>query len=202
MNTNYPYNLLSDIYGEHIDENHDLIVRGCYLDINALPGKMASLPDDLREYVRLRYEEGLSYTAIAKALDKPYTKVRRYEHKLSNATFSLLVHRDYGIVANTPWEDLLLFFPDEPGGIFLSFYEGTGDNLLHEDIEAGYVDYVNYETFCLSKDYGDNTLKELDGGMLMTKQYVKEMSLVTLIREICKEAGIEETLRWSVIVSR
>ena len=26
-------------------------------------------------------------------------------------------------------------------------YEGTGDNLLYEDIEQGFVDYINYETY-------------------------------------------------------
>lgn len=208
MKTNFPWNLLSDIYGEPIDENHNLFVRGCYLDINALPERLNSLPEDEREFVRLRYEEGMSFQKIADVTGKSYAYVRTKVHRcMMNSTFRLLIDADYFTIASNNWEDLLLFFPDEDGSIFLSFSAGTGDNLSREDVERGYVDYVNYTTYYLSNDLGGNLycefgLKELDGGMLMTKQPVKEMSLKALVDSICEEAGIKETYRWSVIVSK
>lgn len=53
--------------------------------------------------------------------------------------------------------------------VVIEFDEGTGDNLLHEDIEEGYVDYVNYTVYDIS-DFGD--VREIDGGMiLLTKPF-------------------------------
>lgn len=40
--------------------------------------------------------------------------------------------------------------------------EGSGDNLLDEDIEAGYVDYIYYDQHGLSIG-----LPEVDGGQVM-----------------------------------
>lgn len=42
--------------------------------------------------------------------------------------------------------------------------EGTGDNLLDEDIEAGYVDYVYIETQVFD---GDRFQEDCDGGMML-----------------------------------
>lgn len=42
--------------------------------------------------------------------------------------------------------------------------QGTGDNLLEEDIEAGYVDYVYYTIYDIS-DLSEVT--EDDGGMML-----------------------------------
>lgn len=51
--------------------------------------------------------------------------------------------------------------------IVIEFEEGTGDNLLHEDIEAGYVDYVNYTVY----DIGDlDDVREVDGGMILLEK--------------------------------
>lgn len=44
--------------------------------------------------------------------------------------------------------------------------EGTGDNLLDEDIEAGYVDYIYYTTWHID----DNDITEDDGGMILLKE--------------------------------
>ena len=43
--------------------------------------------------------------------------------------------------------------------------EGSGDNLLDEDIKAGYVDYIYYEQFKLGVD-----IEEVDGGQVMLKE--------------------------------
>ena len=40
--------------------------------------------------------------------------------------------------------------------------EGSGDNLLDEDIEAGYVDYIYYEQHRVEIDF-----PELDSGQIM-----------------------------------
>ena len=40
--------------------------------------------------------------------------------------------------------------------------EGTGDNLLEEDMDAGFVDYIYYEQYAL-----EGGIPEVDGGMVM-----------------------------------
>lgn len=48
--------------------------------------------------------------------------------------------------------------------------EGSGDNLLDEDIDSGYVDYIYYEQFALGV-----TIEELDGGQVMlTELFTKQ----------------------------
>ena len=57
-------------------------------------------------------------------------------------------------------------------GVFINFEEGTGDNLLPEDIEAGYVDYINWESFKINRhDAYDVSIEQDDGGMLLLKEY-------------------------------
>lgn len=47
--------------------------------------------------------------------------------------------------------------------------EGTGDNLLHEDINAGYVDYIYYEQYAIETDF-----PEVDGGQIMLTELFRE----------------------------
>lgn len=47
--------------------------------------------------------------------------------------------------------------------------EGSGDNLLDEDIEAGYVDYIYYDKFVM-----DPHMREVDGGMVMLTELFQE----------------------------
>ncbi len=47
--------------------------------------------------------------------------------------------------------------------------EGSGDNLLDEDIEAGYVDYIYYEQYELGPD-----IQEVDGGQVMLTELFQE----------------------------
>ena len=46
--------------------------------------------------------------------------------------------------------------------------EGTGDNLLREDYEQGYVDYINITVL-------DRDGEEIDGGMLLLKDYFDDL---------------------------
>ena len=47
--------------------------------------------------------------------------------------------------------------------------EGTGDNLLPEDQDQGYVDYIYYEQYELSQD-----MPEVDGGQVMLEKMVRD----------------------------
>jgi hypothetical protein len=53
---------------------------------------------------------------------------------------------------------------------FLRAAEGTGDNLLKEDRDAGYVDYVYISIF----RYSDGEFYEEDGGEMMLKELFTE----------------------------
>lgn len=47
--------------------------------------------------------------------------------------------------------------------------EGTGDNLTDEDMDAGYVDYIYYDTYVVDSD-----IREHDGGMIMLTELFQE----------------------------
>lgn len=64
--------------------------------------------------------------------------------------------------------DLWVYVPEL--GQLLCISEGTGDNLLKEDVANGYVDYIYYEQY----DAADPELTEIDGGQVL---------LTTLFRE-------------------
>lgn len=49
-------------------------------------------------------------------------------------------------------------------GVFMDINEGSGDNLLPEDIQEGYKDYIYYEIYEYA---GLGELKNTDGGMVM-----------------------------------
>lgn len=58
---------------------------------------------------------------------------------------------------------------------FIRIGEGTGDNLLKEDIADGYVDYINLDFL----KYHEGELKEQDGGMVMLKELYQEKFATT-----------------------
>lgn len=47
--------------------------------------------------------------------------------------------------------------------------EGSGDNLLDEDIEMGYVDYIYYDQYNL-----EAAIPEVDGGQIMLSEPFQE----------------------------
>ena len=67
-------------------------------------------------------------------------------------------------------DDIYLIIKTKTDCLYVLLSEGTGDNLLKEDIEAGYVDYAMY-------DFGhfenDEFIRE-DGGMLLRKKLIAE----------------------------
>lgn len=69
--------------------------------------------------------------------------------------------------------DKWLAHKDKPEIIY-HLYEGTGDNLLQEDRDLGYVDYLNYDIWTFNEEKG--IWDTDDGGMILTEKYVADLS--------------------------
>ena len=65
------------------------------------------------------------------------------------------------------FETIFIYVPSKQQIIRIS--EGSGDNLLDEDIEAGYVDYIYYEQHSREIDF-----PEVDGGQIMLAEPFQE----------------------------
>lgn len=65
------------------------------------------------------------------------------------------------------YDDLFVFIQDTKQIIQIS--EGTGDNLLQEDIEQGCIDYIYYEQYELKTD-----IQSVDGGIVLLKEMVRD----------------------------
>lgn len=65
------------------------------------------------------------------------------------------------------YDELFIFVPD--AGQIIRIEEGTGDNLLKEDIENGYVDYIYYDQYELN-----NGIEEVDGGQVLLTELFRE----------------------------
>ena len=75
-----------------------------------------------------------------------------------------------------------LFVLNKNGCTYILVTEGTGDNLLREDIADGYVDYVNYDIGCFEED----SFVSDDGGMVLSKKMICEMPdrLISMIDQV------------------
>ena len=78
------------------------------------------------------------------------------------------------------YEDLYIFISAMKQIIRIA--EGTGDNLLPEDIEEGYVDYIYYEQYELSQDF-----PEVDGGQVLLEEMFRD-------KFSCTEEAVEDVL--------
>lgn len=65
------------------------------------------------------------------------------------------------------YRDLYVYIPGM--GQIIRITEGTGDNLLPEDLEQGYVDYIYYEQYQV-----DAGMPEVDGGIVLLKRMLRE----------------------------
>lgn len=65
------------------------------------------------------------------------------------------------------FNDVYIYVPEMEQIIKIA--EGTGDNLLDEDIEDGYVDYIYYDTYVM-----DGDIREYDGGMVMLTELFRD----------------------------
>ena len=70
------------------------------------------------------------------------------------------------------FDTIFIYVPDMKQIIRIS--EGTGDNLLDEDIEAGYVDYIYYDQHATQIG-----LPEIDGGQIMLTKLFQEQFTCT-----------------------
>lgn len=66
------------------------------------------------------------------------------------------------------FDSIYIYVPEAKQIIKIS--EGSGDNLLDEDMEAGYVDYIYYEQYVMDPD-----MRETDGGMVMLTELFQEL---------------------------
>ena len=65
------------------------------------------------------------------------------------------------------FDEIYIYVPSKKQIIRIA--EGSGDNLTDDDLYQGYLDYIYYETYSLEQD-----LPEVDGGMIMLKQFFKQ----------------------------
>jgi hypothetical protein len=74
--------------------------------------------------------------------------------------------------------------------------EGSGDNLTDEDLDAGYVDYIYYDTYELGCD-----IRELDGGMVMLTEPFQELFTCTAdaISHVLDMAYCNDTLDYKIL---
>ena len=92
------------------------------------------------------------------------------------------------------FDDVYIFVPEAKQIIRIS--EGTGDNLLDEDIEAGYVDYIYYDQYELSPD-----IREVDGGMVMLTELFRKQFKCTkdAIPHVLDMAYCNESMEFIVL---
>ena len=87
------------------------------------------------------------------------------------------------------FNDIAVFVPSKNHLFFIS--EGTGDNLLKEDRAEGFVDYIDYEVYTkkANKELEKIDLTEVDGGMLMLREFVQDRysSLSEAIPDVLKD---------------
>lgn len=75
----------------------------------------------------------------------------------------------------------------------IEYSRGTGDNLLPEDREEGYVDYINYTIYDLD-DLDD--VKEIDGGLVLLTEPYNEAEAE---KQVLCEAGETSTCKYIVL---
>lgn len=90
--------------------------------------------------------------------------------------------------------DVVCFFaPLLAHGRFIIFDPGTGDNLLPEDYNDGFVDYVNWQSFDLETEtIYEPAMIEIDGGMLLLKEPYEDTPIEQIITGILYEAGADD----------
>ena len=88
-------------------------------------------------------------------------------------------------------------------GTFLAFHEGTGDNLLYEDREEGYVDYIYYDIYTSFENYIADPYDNIDdGGMVLTREYVQDLSNDEIIARILGMEGVSPDYVETVNINR
>lgn len=83
--------------------------------------------------------------------------------------------------AKTPSKSMF-WARDLTNGYWFRISEGTGDALMQEDLDQGYVDYIYYDYYQSLEDIKDDNA--YDGGMILLKKLYKDMSLEEVIKKV------------------
>lgn len=78
---------------------------------------------------------------------------------------------------------------DKNTDLIFHICEGTGDNLLPEDTEAGYIDYIYYNTYETLED-AYNEINE-GGGMVLLDVWYKDLTLGEIIEKTFNMEDLE-----------
>ena len=84
----------------------------------------------------------------------------------------------------------LIWAKGRASGYYFKIQEGTGDNLLQEDINEGYVDYIYYDYYSSLSDIDEGDPH--DGGMYMLTKLYQDMTLGEILK--CIEEFEDEDL--------
>ena len=92
------------------------------------------------------------------------------------------------------FDDIYIYVPSKKQVLKIS--EGTGDNLLEEDMVKGYVDYIYYEQYSRECSF-----PEVDGGMVMLTELFRDKyeSTKECIPAVLDMAFSDETLEYVVL---
>ena len=66
-------------------------------------------------------------------------------------------------------------------GNFYVIKEGTGDNLMPEDVEDGYVDYIYYDVYDNLRAARDDDGDCVDGGMILLKELYADKTIKEIL---------------------
>ena len=78
----------------------------------------------------------------------------------------------------------LIWAKGKTTGFYYKIQEGTGDNLLKEDIDEGYVDYIYYDYYQDLKDVQED--EPYDGGVYYLTRLYQNMTLEEIVKAIEK----------------
>lgn len=104
----------------------------------------------------------------------------------------ILREKDCGRAKN-PYDVACIYLPKMDQLVLIS--EGTGDNLLAEDIRNGYRDYIYYTIYAIDAD-----LVEIDGGMILLSQLFKDKykSTKECIPEVL-DTAYDESMKYIIL---
>lgn len=71
---------------------------------------------------------------------------------------------------------------DRENGYWYHITEGTGDSLLQEDIDNGYVDYIYYDYYESLNDVVENSA--FDGGMILLERLYQDMRIDEIVKQV------------------
>lgn len=88
----------------------------------------------------------------------------------------------------TKQSDFSIAILNEDTTTYITIQEGSGDNLTQDDVDDGYIDYINYTKYSIN----DGVISEVDGGMVLLTTYYTELSLENIIEIALDEADVSK----------